>query len=488
MPTKKTPDDYQKLAQKAGLVWLGPEVASAQTKTRWRCKNGHEWDCIYSSIQQGHGCPYCANNLLKMPTDYHKLAQMHGFTWLGPEVKGVNIKTRWRCKEGHEWEAVYANIQQGYGCHICGGSSRKQPSDYEALAKSKGFEWLGPIVSNNKAKTNWRCSNGHIWQAPYSSIQQGNQCYYCQKNTRKFISDYQEIALERGFMWIGPEVADAQTKTYWKCSKNHIWQAAYSKIKSGRGCPYCAGRVKRSKSDYKKLAAKRGFKWIGSEIVNTHTPTFWKCAYGHKWAASYHSLDTGETGCPYCAGSLPKKPDDYKKLANEYGFRWIGPEVNSVMQKTWWECPNGHKWNSTYSMINSGYGCPKCLDMVNGRLVSSPQRIIAVLTEGILNFQVSKYSVDIAIQKNEQLIAIEYDAWYWHGNRQENDTLRDRALNANGWRVLRIKSGKLIPDTHQIENAIAELLNGKWYYEIILPDWGKGPTTLRDSDRKPSRT
>lgn len=172
-----------------------------------------------------------------------------------------------------------------------------------------------------------------------------------------------------------------------------------------------------------------------------------------------------------------KKPSDYQKLANEYGFKWIGPEVANVMEKTWWECLNGHKWYSPYSMINSGYGCPKCLDMVNGRLVSNPQRIIANITGGLLNFQIGKYSIDIAIQRNEQLIAIEYDAWYWHGDRQKNDTLRDQALNADGWRVLRIKSSKLIPDNHQIESAIAEFLNGKWYYEIILQDWGKGPTT-----------
>jgi len=183
MPPKKTPKDYQDLAAIANLIWLGPEVNSAQSKTKWRCKNGHEWDCIYSSIQQGHGCPYCANNLPKKPKDYHKLAKKYGFIWLGPEVKTVSTKTRWCCAKNHEWDAVYANIQQGYGCPKCGGSLRKEPFDYEVLAKSKGLEWLGPIVTNNKTKTNWRCSAGHIWQAPYSSVQQGNQCYLCTKNT-----------------------------------------------------------------------------------------------------------------------------------------------------------------------------------------------------------------------------------------------------------------------------------------------------------------
>lgn len=480
MPPKKTPENYHELARQAGFIWLGPEVKSSQTKTFWRCKNGHEWACIYSSIQQGHGCPYCANNLPKNPDDYHKLAHAHNFEWLGPEVKNVNSKTSWRCEYGHEWKSVYANIQQGYGCPVCGGSLRKQPSDYEGLAKLRGFEWLGPIVPNNKSRTNWRCNNGHIWQAPYSSIQQGNDCYYCQKNTRKFVSDYQEIARQRSFEWLGPEVSDTQTKTYWKCSVGHIWQATYSKLKLGRGCPYCANRIPKDKSAYQKLASKLGFKWIGSEIVNTHTPTFWQCRYGHQWTATYHSLDTGKTGCPYCAGNMPKKPKDYYALAQKLKIKWLGPEVSNVMEKTWWECSRGHKWHSPYSMINSGYGCPKCLDMVNGKLVSSPQRVIAKVVGGLLNFEVGRYSVDVALQRHEQLIAIEYDAWYWHGNRQKNDMARDQALNADGWRVLRIKSNKLTPDKNQIEKAIDELLNGKWYCEIILADWGKGPTSSRE--------
>lgn len=479
MPPKKSPKDYEELALKAGFVWLGPEVPNAQTKTWWRCKSGHKWDCIYSSIQQGHGCPHCANNLPKQPADYDVLAESRNFKWLGPKVKSVNSKTRWMCSKGHKWEAAYANIQQGYGCHVCGGSLQKQPADYETLASSRGIEWLGPIVQNNKTKTNWRCQNGHIWQAPYSSVQQGNECYYCQKNTRKYSFDYFTLALEKKFKWLGPEVKDTNTKTYWKCSKEHIWKATYSKVKSGRGCPYCAGRILKDKRDYKELAKSRGFKWIGSEVINTHSPTFWQCKYGHKWSATYHSLDTGETGCPHCAGNIRKSPNDYIKLANKYGFKWLGPNVKNVMEKTTWKCSKGHTWNTTYSMINSGYGCPKCLDMVNGKLVSNPQRIIASMTGGLLNFQTGKFCIDVVFQRNEQLIAIEYDAWYWHGDRQENDNLRNQILNKDGWRILRVKSNKLIPEKAILENAIEELLNGKWYSEIILSDWGKGPTSSR---------
>ena len=57
---RKTPADYQALAKKRGFRWLGPEVRNVKTKTRWKCSLGHTWKTGYDSIQRGHGCPICA--------------------------------------------------------------------------------------------------------------------------------------------------------------------------------------------------------------------------------------------------------------------------------------------------------------------------------------------------------------------------------------------------------------------------------------------
>jgi len=52
-------------------------------------------------------------------SEYHKLANMRGFNWLGPAVRNAAIKTRWRCGHGHEFEANYNKVQQGAGCPFC---------------------------------------------------------------------------------------------------------------------------------------------------------------------------------------------------------------------------------------------------------------------------------------------------------------------------------------------------------------------------------
>ena len=379
----RTPADYETLAGERGFAWLGPEVPNAQTKTGWRCPQGHEWQARYANIQQGSGCPRCAalgidRKPRKGPADYHALAAERGFEWLGPEVRTTKIKTTWRCTrsaQGHEWQTGYANIKGGSGCPYCrwpgaGRQGRKLPADYETLAEARGFEWLGPEVPNVSTKTTWRCAQGHEWQARYSNIQQGSDCPTCawrqprapgqRRRGRSTPADYETLAAERGFEWLGPEVPTTGTKTTWRCGQGHTWSARYSDLQRGTGCPTCCNDQQRhSAADYHALAAERGYTWLGPAVPNVNTKTTWRCAQGHEWCAPYSSINT-KRGCPHCSGKAPKTPADYETIAAGRGYEWLGPAVRNVMVKTGWRCDQGHEWQARYANLQQGYGCPYC--------------------------------------------------------------------------------------------------------------------------------
>lgn len=89
-----------------------------------------------------------------------------------------------------------------------------------------------------------------------------------------------------------------------------------------------------------------------------------------------------------------------------------------------------------------------------------------------LNYFLDCYFLDIVFfENNSQKINIEYDGWYWHEKNQEKDKKRDEYILSNGFKILRIKSGSLLPTKEQIVNAIKELLTtDKNFEEIILPD------------------
>jgi very-short-patch-repair endonuclease len=95
---------------------------------------------------------------------------------------------------------------------------------------------------------------------------------------------------------------------------------------------------------------------------------------------------------------------------------------------------------------------------------------------GELNKPFGSYNVDVALRVEGVSIAVEYDSWYWHAEREENDAQRDAEMIAAGWRVLRVKSNELLPTREQSDAALEQLLTGDSKVEIVLEDWGVGPT------------
>ena len=210
---------------------------------------------------------------------------------------------------------------------------KKTAQDYEELAQSREFNWVGPEVPNVSTKTWWKCSEGHKWSAKYNVISNGSGCPYCSGKARKTPNDYKLLANKKGFLWLGPEVPNNRTKTKWECPEGHVWEAPYGRIAIGQGCPYCSNRVPKTDDDYKKLAQKRNLVWIGPIPTNTLVKTKWCCAQGHQWEAPYGSILQG-SGCPHCYGNVSKKPEDYLSLAKLRNFLWRGPEVPNTDTKT----------------------------------------------------------------------------------------------------------------------------------------------------------
>lgn len=229
---------------------------------------------------------------------------------------------------------------------------------------------------------------------------------------------------------------------------------------------------KNTKIDYHNLAKSRGFRWASRILPkNVDTKTWWKCLKcGYRWKARYHDIYSGN-GCPFCAGLVKKTKTDYHNLANSSGFVWLGPFPKNTKIKTWWECKKGHRWQSRYNDIQTGYGCPRCKEMINGVKISKQQAEINKLLCGSLNYPEGKYRIDVAIVRKSQKIVVEYDCWYWHGGREKEDAKRDKYLINKGWKVIHIKSGEMLPTRKQLKQAINQILNNKNIVNIFLDDW-----------------
>lgn len=225
----------------------------------------------------------------------------------------------------------------------------------------------------------------------------------------------------------------------------------YSKVyksKTGYNAPAANPEI-RAKSQ-EKYFSKTGYK------SSNQNPEVKK-----KKSESYYNK-TGYTNPSQNPEVKRKKDQTYFKNT---GYKYCGssPEDRIKAQKTYYG-----KTGFLNPMQN-----PKNAGMKSSRICNEMVDIIKknfnnVETEVPLN----RYSLDCVVNINDCKIDIEYDGWFFHKDKEEIDEKRNQNVIKSGFKVLRIKSGTLIPDEKQLINSIINLsMSDLVYQEIILKDW-----------------
>ena len=92
----------------------------------WECAKGHHWRIGLGMMRsQNSWCKECGEIKggikRRVPlNEVRRLASLKGGRFLSRTyIKGKNALYRWRCENGHEWEANLASIQRGSWCPSC---------------------------------------------------------------------------------------------------------------------------------------------------------------------------------------------------------------------------------------------------------------------------------------------------------------------------------------------------------------------------------
>ncbi|MEK6905778.1 MAG: hypothetical protein AABX24_05240, partial [Nanoarchaeota archaeon] len=230
-----TIEEMREIASSRGGMCLSDKYVNANTKLKWKCKEGHIWETIPSSIKTGKWCLICAGKRKFTFEDMQKLAESRDGVCLSkgmciaglssmvykyqftisknyrhfvdePKMsyahtsKGyVNIDTKleWKCKDGHIWKAIPYTVKSGHWCQKCGNiiSGMKQRltiEEMQKLAKSKEGKFLSKEYANANSPLKWQCNEGHVWKARPANIKRGQWCPNCargigERTCRKYI-------------------------------------------------------------------------------------------------------------------------------------------------------------------------------------------------------------------------------------------------------------------------------------------------------------
>lgn len=435
----KSIETARELARAKGGECLSSDYINNHTKLGWRCAEGHEWRAVPASIQGGTWCPICAGKLLPKDALFalRLYAKNLGGECLSEEYQSAKTKLRWRCAKGHEWEAIPDSVRRGTWCPHCAGSMSLTLSDMQETARGKGGECLSDQYVNSDEKLRWRCAEGHEWEAVAYHVRAGHWCPTCAAgNSERICKDIFEQMFGKLFPKVKPHwLPNARGKKMeldgyceeWKIAFEYHGAQHYSHVgffhrgnkslekRKGdddlkeRLCvehgvhliviPYTvpmdevpeyvyrtaqergltvpmkrpdevkvAEFVLPEKHDaMQQLAEQRGGVCLSTDYVNNNTKLRWRCAEGHEWEAVPGSIQQG-SWCPNCAGRL--SPDDalckLREIARAKGGSCLSDQYVEGRIKLHWRCAEGHEWDAAPNNIRGGSWCPVCSNTARG--------------------------------------------------------------------------------------------------------------------------
>ncbi len=377
-------EEMQKLAKSRGGKCLSKEYVNKKAKLRWRCAEGHEWETSPDNIQSGCWCSQCyykrsADERRGSIEEMQKLAKSRGGKCLSEEYMNSGTKLRWRCAEGHKWEATASNVKdKGSWCPICSSSlGERICREYFEQIFNKSFPAVFPKWLRNKEGFLLQL-DGYCESLGLAFEHQGTQHYrqisffHTNSNSyKKRVRDdrlKRRICRNRGVVMIEiPQIGSqnfpldkVQSFIIKECKARGVTipLAAEKKnidINRVYRIPIAIARMR----ELQELARSRGGKCLSKEYVNNHTKLRWMCAEGHEWEAVPSSI-MQSSWCPKCAGKAPLSIEEMQKLAKSRGGKCLSKEYVNNHTKLRWMCAEGHEWEAVPSSIMQSSWCPKC--------------------------------------------------------------------------------------------------------------------------------
>ena len=152
---------------------------NAKTKLLWECGEGHRWKAIPGNVERGRWCPHCAGVARLTIEEMQRIAEKRGGRCLSESYFNAQVKLKWECKEGHQWETAPDNIKNGTWCPKCSGKKKYTIKNMQEIALKYGGKCLSNSYKNTTTKLLWECKDGYKWEAIPGSIINGTWCPKC---------------------------------------------------------------------------------------------------------------------------------------------------------------------------------------------------------------------------------------------------------------------------------------------------------------------
>lgn len=237
------------------------------------------------------------------------------------ETVYTNSTTKMECKcpkhPNEKLEMSYRVVARGSGCKFCGRVSFLDKTRHGIDKVREDFSKAGYELLSTKY---WRANDSLKYCCPkhpkeelsmsYTSLKNGSRCPYC--NGKATLDEVETAFRERGYTPHNlVDYVNSKSKIEYTCP-NHPdkeLNITYGNLKSGKGCPYCAGNcVKYTLTQVSDKFAERGYRLTSTEYLNVHENLTYICGKhpNIEQKITFTNFLSGQ-GCSVCKQSKGEK-------------------------------------------------------------------------------------------------------------------------------------------------------------------------------------
>ena len=373
-------------------------MPNSDKKVWWKCSNGHEWRATINSRNSGVGCPYCSGRYpIKGENDLQTLNPAIAIEWHYEKNDGLtpmdvmpnsDKRVWWKCRKGHEWQAIIGSRTRGNGCPICSSEKNTSFPEYALVYYLKkyglevihsyreqgyeldvyipvlriaieydGYLWHKDKTQQDLAK-NYKCAMDGIKlyriREGLAPLNDSSTDYVVQRN-QEDLSKILELLLSE----ITGTIVDVDLK------RDNIAIENLREYTEKETSLLFSNPEIAKEWNYEKNGNLKPEHFAAS----SHKKVWWKCPKGHEWQSTIKDRNSGN-GCPYCASKMVLKGyNDLQAVNPSLTKEWNYEKNNGLTpvdvtpnshKKVWWKCSNGHEWQAAIADRNGGRGCPYC--------------------------------------------------------------------------------------------------------------------------------
>lgn len=294
------------------------------------------------------------------------LAAEHGGACLSPHYCAKTM--RWRCAEGHEWDASAQAVYLGHWCKKCAhariavmnmarGFARAQE-----IARGHGGECLATGYTSTDEVLRWRCAKRHEWECTAKTIRSRTWCPECsaENRLRLTIKDMHVTARERGGECLSPAYRGPFIALRWRCARGHEWTAPPQFIRvQGTWCPHCARGPRKGIAAIRADARARGGVLLSQRITRSEAPHRYRCRLGHEFEMRPTRVAQGNW-CPRCGQAAAHDRERLREVVALRGGELVSARCGQSRDRIRVRCSEGHEWLTLQSNLMSGAWCRDC--------------------------------------------------------------------------------------------------------------------------------